>query len=89
VFYSARVKGYVLKGVGLVIQKDYPRFLQDVNADGYFEDRTTWGQRSFCHIAGWTSQNLYPRTVSDVNGDGMGDLVGFGATALWVSPVVD
>jgi Ca2+-binding RTX toxin-like protein len=34
---------------------------------------------------GWTSQDAYPRHAADVNGDGMVDLVGFGASGVYVA----
>ncbi|MGI0498806.1 FG-GAP-like repeat-containing protein [Limnospira platensis] len=34
---------------------------------------------------GWTDNNNYPRLVGDVNGDGRADIVGFGATDVFVS----
>jgi len=37
------------------------------------------------NAGGWSSQDLYPRALADVNGDGMADIVGFGATGVFVS----
>jgi hypothetical protein len=34
---------------------------------------------------GWLSQNAYPRFVADVNADGRGDVVGFGASGVFVA----
>ncbi|MEA2840816.1 MAG: large repetitive protein [Methylobacteriaceae bacterium] len=39
----------------------------------------------FAEADGWTSNDRYPRELADVNGDGMADIVGFGATGVWVS----
>ncbi|MEH2153536.1 FG-GAP-like repeat-containing protein [Nostoc sp.] len=34
---------------------------------------------------GWTNNNDYPRMLADVNGDGRTDIVGFGASSVFVS----
>ncbi|MEH2105848.1 FG-GAP repeat domain-containing protein, partial [Nostoc sp.] len=34
---------------------------------------------------GWTNNNDYPRMLADVNGDGKADIVGFGASSVFVS----
>ncbi|WP_254563763.1 BPSL0067 family protein [Oscillatoria sp. HE19RPO] len=37
------------------------------------------------NIGGWTDNNNYPRVLGDVNGDGRVDIVGFGASDVFVS----
>jgi Cadherin domain/FG-GAP-like repeat/RTX calcium-binding nonapeptide repeat (4 copies)/Haemolysin-type calcium binding protein related domain len=34
---------------------------------------------------GWTNNDAYPRELADINGDGMADIVGFGASGLYVA----
>jgi len=34
---------------------------------------------------GWSNNNLYLRAVADINGDGLGDIVGFGSTNVFVA----
>jgi hypothetical protein len=36
-------------------------------------------------VGGWTNNNTYPRMLGDVNGDGRDDIVGFGASRVFVS----
>ena len=50
-----------------------------------FAEKTTWLERSFCGITGWTSWNTYPRILGDVNGDGRDDIIGFGYKNVFVA----
>jgi hypothetical protein len=40
---------------------------------------------AFAPTTGWNSNDQYPRELADINGDHMADIVGFGATGVWVS----
>ena len=37
------------------------------------------------NVGGWTDNNNFPRLIGDVNGDGRADIVGFGASNVFVS----
>jgi hypothetical protein len=52
--------------------------------DGNFA-APTFALSTFGTVGGWTSENLYPREVADVNADGRADIVGFGATGVYVA----
>jgi VCBS repeat protein len=55
------------------------------NADGTF-GQSVLALNAFARAAGgWTSQDHYPREVADVNGDGRADIVGFGASGVYVA----
>jgi hypothetical protein len=34
---------------------------------------------------GWTKQNSFPRELADIDGDNRADIVGFGATGVWIA----
>jgi hypothetical protein len=54
-------------------------------ANGTFAGVIPTAISNFTLTSGWTAQNQLPRELGDVNGDGHDDIVGFGATSVWVS----
>ena len=37
------------------------------------------------HAGGWSSQDIFPRQLADINNDGAADLIGFGASGVYVA----
>jgi murein DD-endopeptidase MepM/ murein hydrolase activator NlpD len=60
-------------------------FVSLSNGNGTFGAPVAYSPGLTKNIGGWTDNNNYPRVVGDVNKDGKDDLIGFGASDVFVS----
>ncbi|BAY73647.1 VCBS repeat-containing protein [Nostoc linckia NIES-25] len=60
-------------------------FVSLSNGNGTFQNSISSSPGFTKNNGGWTNNNDYPRMLADVNGDGRADIVGFGASSVFVS----
>ena len=60
-------------------------FVSLSNGNGTFGTPTAYSPGLTKNVGGWTDNNNYPRVAGDVNNDGKADLIGFGASDVFVS----